>query len=183
VKERLELYSHFPPEECVRRLSAAIDVERSLFRTWASLTGKRPVAGWVKDSSFRLRKRITYNNGFQTYLTGTLQPRDAGTLIGGEFGLNALTRLFIPLWFGFLFFFMGVSYPIVLISLFKPHPAMEHTQDTWPFLVVPPGMLLFGYLLIRFGRYLARDEAGFLSDFLRQTLEARELPAGSPPPP
>ena len=183
MKERLELYSHFPPEECARRLTAAIDSERSPFLTWASLTGKRPVAGWVKDSAFRLRKRITYNNGFQTYLTGALQPRDAGTLIGGEFGLNGFTRIFLQLWFGSIFVFMGVAYPIVLISLFTHHSAITHPNDAWVFLVFPPGMLLFGYLLVRFGRYLARDEAGFLTEFLQQTLDAHELPVSSHPPP
>ncbi len=179
MKERLELYSPFSPEECVRRLSAAIDFERSLFRTWASLTGKRPVAGWVKDSSFRLRKRITYNNGFQTSLTGTLQSRDDGTLIGGEFGLNTFTRLFLQLWFGFLFVFMGVAYPIAIFSLFTHHSAMAQPSDSWIALAIPLGMLLFGYLLLRFGRYLARDEAGFLTEFLRQTLDAHEPPASS----
>ena len=46
-----------------------------------------------------------------------------------------------------------------------------------------PGMLLFGYLLVRFGRYLARDDGRYLVDFLLQTVqgllpdEARPQPA------
>lgn len=47
-------------------------------------------------------------------------------------------------------------------------------QNAWLGALIPPVMLAFGYGLIRFGRYLARHEARFLTDFLIQTLDAHE---------
>ena len=47
-------------------------------------------------------------------------------------------------------------------------------QNAWLGAVNPPVMLVFGYGLIRIGRYLARHEARFLADFLIQTLDAHE---------
>ena len=37
-------------------------------------------------------------------------------------------------------------------------------------------MLCFGFVLIRFGRYLSRNEPRFITDFLIQTLDGRERP-------
>jgi hypothetical protein len=42
-------------------------------------------------------------------------------------------------------------------------------------------MLLFGFGLVRFGRWVARDEQGLLLDFVKATLKARDA-ADLPPP-
>lgn len=55
----------------------------------------------------------------------------------------------------------------------------------WPGGLISFGMLFVLGLLFLFGRELAKDEARFLLDFLRQTLEARDVPPkplGLPPP-
>jgi hypothetical protein len=43
--------------------------------------------------------------------------------------------------------------------------------------VVPPAMLVFGVVLIGFGRWLARGEQEFLTEFLCTTLQAQPLDA------
>jgi len=172
VNERLEIHSPLPPDECAKRISAAIDSERSALFSFSSLFGSRPVVGRVDSSSFRLRKRIAYRNSFQTFLTATMRSEGAGTVIQGEFAMHAFTRVFMPIWFGGVLLIGGTGFVISLVAMFT-HSSEQH-QGSWPFLLIPPGMLLFGFLLIRFGRYIARDEARFLTEFLRHTLDAND---------
>ncbi len=46
--------------------------------------------------------------------------------------------------------------------------------NAWVGAIMFPVMLAFGFGLLRFGRYLARDESRFLKDFLIRTLDAHE---------
>jgi hypothetical protein len=169
VKESLQIYSPLQPDECARRLLAAIDSERSALFSFSSLFGSRPVIGRVNSSSIRLRKRIGYRNSFQTFLTAAMRPHGTGTIIQGKFSMHTFTRVFMPIWFGGVALF-GVAG--LLLSIFTRSSAQS--PNTWLFLLIAPGMLLFGFVLARFGRYLARDEARFLADFLRHTLDANE---------
>jgi len=167
VNEQLRIYSPLPPDECARRISAAIDPERSSF---FSRVGSRPIVGRVDSSSIRLRKRINYGNSFQTFLTATVRAHDAGTVIQGEFAMHPLTRIFMPVWFGGVLFVGGASYMISVFSKVT-HPS-PHQEASWPLLLISAGMLVCGYLVLQFGRYLARYEAAFITEFLRSTLDS-----------
>jgi hypothetical protein len=175
MNEQLQLYSPLPPDECARRISAAMDCERSTLFSFAALTGSHPISGRVEGSSIRLRKRIAYNNSFQTFLNATMRPEGAGTVIEGAFAMHPFTRFFMPIWFGGVILIGGFGFIISLLAAFT-HSSDEQRSHL-PFLLGPPGMLFFGYLLVRFGRYLARDEAAFITDFLKQTLDAHDIPS------
>jgi hypothetical protein len=129
------------------------------------------VVGQVTASTLRLRKRIRYNNSFQTRLTATMEPAGRGTLIRGKFALHPFTRVFLPIWFGGVLFFCAIAI-VALVS--HPGGSPQGNGNGWMFLLIPLGMLVFGLALVRFGRFLARDEQRFLTEFLRQTLDARE---------
>ena len=161
--KRLELYSALSSSDCAARLSNAIDRDGVI---WWSFGGSHPVAGRVQGPSFRIRKRISYRNSFQTFLTGSFQPQGAGTLIQGEFAMQGFTRAFIPLWFilGTIFFIVS------LVSMLLG----SSPRDVGPWIIVPPLMLVVGVVLVRFGRHLARDEARFLTDFLQEVLSAND---------
>jgi hypothetical protein len=45
--------------------------------------------------------------------------------------------------------------------------------DRYVGVVVPPGMVLFGLLLPRIGRWLAKNEESYILEFLQSTLPAR----------
>lgn len=169
INEQLEIHSPLPVDVCVKRLAEAIDCERWPF-SYSSFFGKRPVVGTANNSSLRLRKRIAYGNSFQTILTVTLQPERSGTFIQGTFGMSTFTKAFRVLWRGAVIFLGGIGFIISLAIVFAGSPSER--GNPWPFLIMLPGFLLFDFVLIRFGRYLARDEAGFLADFVRQTLDA-----------
>jgi hypothetical protein len=172
--ERTDLYSPFDPVECARRISDAADVRTAVF----SLTGRggsRPVTGIVNGLSIRLRKRIQYTNSFQTLLTATLEPSGNGTRISCAFAMHRFTRWFMRIWM------IGAASLGSIIFIVSAGILMSGSSaargDAWLGLVVPLVLPVFGYALFKTGAYLARDEARFLADFLKQTLNAKEKPA------
>jgi hypothetical protein len=170
--DRIQLLTPLTPTECALRLTAAIDAERSAFFSLAGLLGSKPVAGRVTESSLRLRKRIGYRNSFQSFLTATMQQELGGTVISGEVGMHPFVRVSMFIWFGGVILIGGTIFAASISSMIFGSGSLR--QNAWLGAVIPPVMLAFGYGLIRFGRYLARHDARFLTDFLIQTLDARE---------
>ena len=165
-REPVELYSPLSPEECTTRLNAAMD--RPLWRSvsFSQIFGSRPVIGSVDDETVTLRKRIRYRNSFQTFLSAKMEPHGAGTIIRGELAMHPWVRAFIPFWLGGVVLFCVAG---VIFTLFS--------ESFLPLLMIPlmcGAMFLFGVAGVYFGRYVARDEAGFLMDFLRQTAGVEE---------
>ncbi len=167
--KHLELYSSLSPSDCAERLSQAIDRERVIS---FSFTGSHPVAGRVDGSSFRIRQRLHYRNSFQTFLAGSIQPQGTGSIIRGDFAMHGFVRAFMPVWFGGVALLGSVFFVVALLTIFAGTSSQR--SGAWAGLVVPPLMFVFGIALVRFGRYLARDEARFLTDFLRETLQAND---------
>jgi hypothetical protein len=166
--EDLHLFSPFPPEQCVSRLTAAIDRERPISLT--TFFGSKPVIGYVTESSLRLRKRITYRNSWQRHLTATMRPVGGGTTICGSFSLHRFVRAFMAFWFCGVIIFAFVGVVIFVTSLTSGGSG----HGVWVVIVIAPVMLAFGSALVRFGEFLSRDEGRFLKDFLVRTLNAEE---------
>jgi len=147
-----------------------MDTERSVFLPLAGLFGSKPVVGRVTETSLRLRKRIGYGNSFQSYLAATLRPEAGGTVISGEVAMHPFVRVFMFIWFGGAILIGGTMFVATIGTLFFGSGSKH--QNAWMGAVIPPVMLVFGFGLVRFGRYLGRDEARYLTDFLIQTLNA-----------
>ena len=91
-------------------------------------------------------------------------------MISGEVAMHPFVRAFMFIWFGGVILIGGTMFvATVWTMLFS---ADGPRQNLWMGAVIPPFMLAFGFGLVRFGRYLARDETRFLTDFLIQTLDA-----------
>ena len=90
--------------------------------------------------------------------------------------MHPMVRLFMFVWFGGVII-IGST---IFFATLWPMLSGSESQDwnAWLGVIIPPAMLVFGYGLIRFGRYPARDEARFLTDFLIRTLDAREQNPG-----
>jgi hypothetical protein len=138
-----------------------VDAERNLFFfSFSAWSGSKPLIGKVSPASLRLHKRIWYHNGFQTHLFARVRPMEGGTKISGTFGMHPFTRVFAFIWFGcvvgfvlyFLFFFLLIRFP----------DGIRRSDPTG--ILIAISMLGFGYALIRFGRYLARNEAQFIAE-------------------
>ena len=153
-----------------------MDVERSGFRFSSAFEPTKPVIGSINGSSLRLRKRIEYRNSFQTSLSAEMHREGTGTAIVGEFAMHPLVVGFMALWFTGVVFF-GILAGLAKLASAQPGSTLHASDDAGIVLFVPPGMLIFGIGLVMFGRFLARQEARFITDFLVRTLAIESSPA------
>jgi hypothetical protein len=169
---RINLVTPYGQAECVSRLNAVIDSENSILASFAALRGSKAVVGWVTESSMRLRKRIGYGNSFQSYLTATMWPEAGGTAISGKIAMHPLVRVAMIVWFGAIVYMAGGPFLRTVYLRIVGFPAEYENVEV--LLIAFPVMLACGFGLIAFGRYLARSEARFLTEFLIRELDARE---------
>jgi hypothetical protein len=151
-----DLISPLPREECVRRLSS---------KTGSAWDGST-VIGSIGETSFRLRKRIFYRNSFQASLSGKLIDDNGETRVHCRVGLHPFVTAFLTVWIGIVL--IGCIWTIVSLAS-GAIPAKQWPQAGIPFL-----MLAGGVAILKVGQYLSRDEADFLVDFVRRTLDARD---------
>jgi len=162
----IRLRTPLPIEECTARLASGVDVERLAF-SWSGHAGSRPILGKFSENGFRLQKRRYYRNEFAPFFYGRFVSADPGTLIDGEFRMHPFTRAFMTFWFSFLALYLAV----VLIQLAMGRPGIQ--EDRGLLLAFPFGMMAFGVALVKFGRWLGREERAIVA-FLKTTLEANE---------
>ena len=159
----LELVSPLPPHECLKRLKAEVDPQ------W-KLLGSRPVLGTVSGSQFTGYKRIPYRNSFRTFIFARFHQAGAGSRIVIRFGMSPFVTAFMALWFGMLALVGGGMF----LGATSAYLRGGAPPETWAFLVSPLIMAAFGIGLVRFGRWLGRNERSFLAEFLRTKLQAAE---------
>ncbi len=133
--------------------------------------GARPVIGRVSSRSVRLRKRIGYRNSFQTILVGRLERRTGGTLFLGRAGLGTSVTIFMAGWFGWVVLVGGTLSVLAISEMFGVAVGGRPMEGNLPRSLAPVIVLLmlaFGVGLVRFGRWLARDEERFLVAFVAE---------------
>ena len=166
---KIEVFSPYSPDECASRVTAAIDDETLFWlRGWF---GSKPVIGRVSGLTLKLHKRIRYRNSFQRFFTATMRPHDGGTIISGTFGMHPFVRIFMLIWFGGL---ITVGTGLVASVINGSFRSSSGPNGNFLGAAIPLGMLIFGIGLVRFGLFLARNEARFITDFLIQTLNGEE---------
>ena len=168
---RIHLLSPYAPEECATRLQSVMDSDRFAPLSPAAWCGTRPVVGRATLSSLRLRKRIGYRNSFQSILSARMRRVPEGTSITCKAGVDGVVQAFTAFLFACVII-LGGTMSLVTAASFA---AGNRVDTGWMALVIPPGMLLFGYALVRFGRRLSRDETTFLTEFLIDVLDARVI--------
>lgn len=156
-----ELFAPLPPARCIERLQASVG------RRWNPFDSK-DVVGTVGEKALRLRVNLGYGriNHFQTILRARLEDEGIGVRISCRFRLTIFIMMFVTLC------------PVVGIVLIVPLVASRN----WD--AIPPqlGVLAGGAILMAWGRYRARKERGQLLDFLRTTLNARDVGPRTPGP-
>jgi hypothetical protein len=149
--------SHHSMEECHMRLKEAVDT--SFFSYFSS----KQVVGRISKDAISIRKRIRYRNSFQTVLRASLKPSGNGTKLLANIGLHPFVKIFIFIWFGALILIGGL---IVIISLSSLTKNTSADIGTIMGILIPLGMAMFGIALLKFGKYLARDESRFFNSIL-----------------
>ncbi len=92
-------------------------------------------------------------------------------MIQGVFGMHTFVQVFMAIWFGGVLFFAVIA---ALALLFLPRESHPTDSSRWLLIFVPAVMLVLGAGMVRFGCWLAREEAPFLANFLRTVLEAKD---------
>lgn len=133
--------------------------------------GTRPILGKIEGNKIRLEKRRYYHNSFAPYFYATLTQQNNGTRIEGYFDMSQFVKIFMRIWLAFVF---AGGIPIFILTL-KDSLLGTHTMsgDAFVGFLVPPVLIIFGFLFPKVGRWLARNEETYILNFLQQTLPAR----------
>jgi hypothetical protein len=160
---RIDLVAPLPRDECVRRLRDLTDGIWTIF-------GSRPLIGRIGETSFSVRMRLkNTKNSFQACLNGVLEQESRQTRLRCRFGLHPTVVAFMIFWMGGL----------LLAGVAGVVNAITHTTSVSIGLAIPFLMAGFGFGLLRFGRYLARDEPADMLDILAKSLDARAVPGST----
>ena len=166
LRKHISLKSSYTVNECLDLLRPHID------STFLKLGGK-DFAGKVAKDKASFRKKLSYNNGFQTVLSAKLSSQEnaTGTLIEARVGMGTTTILSGLVWLSVVTLAtLFCSLPLAFQYLFSQTP--EPGGNSILLIIIPPSLLLFGALLVSFGRWLARDEEAVLMTFLQTCLKA-----------
>jgi hypothetical protein len=143
--------STLSPEECADRLRAAVSPDRLL----DFLPETKPVVGSVVGRWVRLRKRLWYQNSFQTILDGVLYDHAGGTRFEATGRMHWGVRIFMVIWFS--------------IAGFGFIKAMGGWPEKWEqALLLPLGVALWASC-----RWLARHERTYLAAFVAEVIGDR----------
>ncbi|MGD9367727.1 MAG: hypothetical protein PVH87_18650 [Desulfobacteraceae bacterium] len=145
----------------------------SVDNSFFSQSGSKPIAGKVTRTSINIRKVISYRNSFQIMLKASLKEDSGGTTIICRFGLHTFVKFFMYFWFGFIVLFGGIFWIVVVGAHILTGKIPE--GEAWMGVLIPPILVVFGIGLLKFGKYLSKDEPGFLKDFLINLLDAKEI--------
>ena len=165
------LRSTLAPNATADALRRSIDEERRTLFSLSGYRGSLPVLGEVNGSTFRLRKRRYWRNDFAPNLYGEIQADAAGSRIDARFELCPWIKAFMRFWIGGA---LLLGAPIFVLSALDHFTGSHHTTgDSWVGLVVPPAMVLWGFLLPRIGRLFSIGDEKYLLEFVQQILAAQ----------
>jgi hypothetical protein len=156
--EHRVLRSPLSPAACRDQLREETGSIWNPFSAWS-----HPVRGRVTDQGFWIVRSKRYRNSFEIEARGTWQEEGGGTRIDLTLGVMRWTRGIMIVWLSFMTLFcIGWLAAPVPKSGAMPAPV----ERIFPVLI-----LAFGLLMIRFGRWLAREEPRQLLEFLCRVLE------------
>jgi hypothetical protein len=156
--EQRVLRSPLTPEACRDHLRAETGSIWNPFSGWS-----HPVRGRVSERGFWIVRSKRYRNSFEIEARGTWNPEGEGTRIELTLGVMRWTRWIMIAWLSFMTLFC--------IGWFAVPAPRSGTMPAALAQIFPVLILAFGLLIIRFGRWLSRDEPRQLIDFLSRTLE------------
>jgi hypothetical protein len=134
------------------------------FRFWGR---HRTFQGTFSTAGFRIKRIINHGNAFLPVIQGTISSGPLGTAISIRMGLHPFVAVSMCFWFG------GVALGDLAVVA-----GLSFGKTAWdPMLIIPFGMLLFGWLFLS-GCFW--PEVNAAKGVLLEILEGRERPkAGS----
>ena len=162
-------------DECLRTLAKHTCSWTDMIRSGFSPPEKGTVIAKIRGNRFRLFAQGSryVNNSFAPFFYGRLEADTSGTRIVGQFKMHPFVRIFMIAWFGGL---AAGSLGLLVASI------AGKVEPQAPLILVvgaPLAMFLFGFGLVRFGRWLARGQRQRLEDFIKHDMGARRQETGS----
>jgi hypothetical protein len=164
------LHTEFDPEACIRRLDDSIDPWHRTPLSFSGFAGSKPVIGWINGYEFRLRKRRYYRNDFAPQFYGNLKRNGRGTVVEGYFDMGRVTKVFMRIWLAIVILTGTPTFLSTVRGLIRG--TSHATENPLVGLLVPPFMVLGGFLLPKFGLWLGRHEEKYILEFLHTRLTA-----------
>jgi hypothetical protein len=171
VKASLVLHSTLDPNAVADALRRSIDEERRTIFSLTGYYGSSPVLGVVTENTFRLRRRRYWRNDFAPCFYGQFYSETGGSRIEARFDLSPWTRNFMRLWLAGVTILGAPIFVTCLIDLTTGNHYIS--GDAVVGLIVPPAMILWGFVLPKIGRLFGLGDEQALSDFVQEILAAR----------
>lgn len=172
-KHPFVLESAFPTDECVRRLRANV-AEKGMGGFSFGDFDSKDFYGKIVGNKVELRKRKSFfwRNDFAPHMFISLFPAANGTRMRGYFGVASMVSAFLLLWMSFAGIIGGIIFVNSIGTVL--HGGFAGNDDQLVGLIVPPAMLIFGFLLPRVGYYFSYWHERELMEFVKETLVATE---------
>jgi hypothetical protein len=152
-------------EECREHLLAGVDVEP--FLKWlAGDGGTKPIIGKFEKGKFRLQSRCYRFKIFVPFFHGRLSSSANGTVIEGDFRIRSSQKVAATLWLSF----PSLCCLACLISV------IAGQSQNLPMFLICAGMVAFGILFIRGGRWGGRGGEWEIVEFLKEALDVVDVP-------
>jgi len=116
---------------------------------------------------FRLYVRRDYRNSFAPLFSGRLVPQTTGTRVEGRFGMHPFVKIFLAVWFAGVVIIGGFIFVSSIGQALSGDVSDNSKRHIG--IVVPPILLGFGVLLVRFGKKLGRDEETRILSWLKRS--------------
>ena len=160
--EKLTYKTSLASEEILKRLRENIEPKKT-FRMTGLFGSKdhKHYEGSIEGRSFSISRIIHYRNSFLPIIKGEIASKHDGTHIHIQMRLHTIALIFMALWCGIL----GLVFLVISFDSLN-----EGSFD--PFLLIPLGMLLFGYLMTVGG---FKYESGKSKKWLKDLFEAAEI--------
>jgi hypothetical protein len=163
------LRTRLSSQECFGRLREATEPWISRILVIPFLTSRRPLWGWVYPAWFAVRRRVPGD---------FMQPEARANFVAAPDGTRMAVRLGYPRWLAILDVFNLAYIALYLVGMgfLCRHMKLQHCDRMFLFAIAFPLFLAIAPLL--FPRRFREDSESLLA-FLKQTLEAEEVPPRS----
>jgi hypothetical protein len=172
------LHSDYPPETCAAKLAEQVELDQRTLFSFTGYKGKKPILGRIEGHEFRLHKRRYWHNSFGPVLFGRITSDGRGSLIQAYWEMWRSVRVFMRIWLG-LAILIGAPLFFSVLKCALSDMCLDR-KNLWVGLIVPPGLVLWGILLPRFGAALSFHERKHIVESLERTLVAGRATVPSP---
>ena len=153
----VELHTLLPVDAATQRLNASAGSPRNPFF--------RGVVGFCRDGRLSLRRMTPLvHSVFKPVLEAKLEASRGGTTISGKFGMSALLKGFLPIWYAFLVL-VGIVQAFALNSIVVDPLYARFAAVLFPVLLVGP------LLLALFESWRAERQLADITAFLEREIQ------------